>query len=784
MADTPLPVFPNEEDRSILSDYINLQQQLEHIYNQQHKVIDEIRDIDVDLEKKLTQRLALQRKHIQLQKDDQQLLSEQLQQAATLEGQLADEMKVSIEGTRQRLQYHKEIVAQLGSMNDYEMALAKRRSLEDKKWANFTTKVFKDIFGFQNKELENAAAITKELEKYPYNLGMAAGAISAIIVLLKKAYDLFQNFDKAAWDFRKAMGFVRSDAQEIRKSAERLAIDFMHVGVTIDGAYEAFRDLGQEMGSVFAVSNDLVKTTAIMKAQLGVAETSTAGFLRNMAAVSKSSMQTQQSMVYVAADLSEAAGVNLPDVMKDIAKMSSVTLSMVSRLPNQILKSAIEARRLNTTIAEMAKGSREVLNFTDNINAEMEASVLLGHSINLQRARELAYRRDIEGSTKEILRITKSINFDALDVFQQEAFARATGRTVDELLRMVQAEKQWDAARRDPNLSSKVKAYEQMRAANEANAKANAQNLESVLQTRANQERLTAISQKWNQILSEAAQLFLPIIDGFLAAVIPAMDISRGLFGWVTALKGLSFLGKLGGIFGKIAGFAAKGLSMLGWVTKIASVFGKWVPVVGWIITAVQLVVNLFQRLHGIGEAFQKGIIHGLLFGLKAVGLTLYDTLLKPFVSAWNWIKGIFIGKSPSMLGRGIVQGILGVASAVFDALTYPWRHFLAWVLDKVPFMGKYAKALRGGAGGFTESKFETSPTQMTNGGEPVQVSQAEEAKTNTSDKYLQDILVAIQNLNNNLESGKIGINIDGQLLSATLARQTEFRGGYGVNKV
>ena len=76
-------------------------------------------------------------------------------------------------------------------------------------------------------EYELTKSIGEELEKYPFKLQAASGIIAAILVILKKAYDLFKSFDKAAWDFRKAIGITRNDMKGIRSTAERLAIDLM-----------------------------------------------------------------------------------------------------------------------------------------------------------------------------------------------------------------------------------------------------------------------------------------------------------------------------------------------------------------------------------------------------------------------------------------------------------------------------------------------------------------------------------------------------------------------------
>lgn len=696
-----------------------------------------------------------------------------------------------------------------------------------------------------------------------------AKGLLPIIWAVSKVYTLFKDLDKSAWEFRKAMGMTRDSAESFRKTIQNIAIDYMHIGVTADGAAASMMSLGKEMGSIRAVTKDLVKSTAILKAQLGVAEDDTAGFLKNMASISKSTMQTQENMAYIVADLSMAAGVPLPVIMKDLATKSGTTLTMMSRLPNQVARAAVELRKMGTSLDQAAKSSREILNFSDNINAEMEAAVLLGRSINLQRARELAYRRDLEGSTREILKLTNEIDFANLDVFQQEAFARATGKSVDELLKLAQAEQQWKKARTTPELTGQVEAYEQLRAANQATAKASAENLKLMIEQRSNQERLTAITQKWNQIVSKAASFFLPVIDGLLAAVIPLMDIGRGIMGWSLAFKTtlisipsilqttgkllqvisafkfpaigifaqslidvsdiikniinivtqhgiggisklvaeFSKLGKVGSIIGSIAGVIKNGIGLVGKffgflkpivqligpLFKFATPFIKAIPVIGWIITGIQFLMSLTKKW---SEFVSKdGLIIG---GLKAIGSALYDVLLQPFVDAWDWISSIWSGHSPSQLGLSIVTGITSVGSMIFDALTSPWRNAFAWIMNKIPGMSGIADKLSGGVSGLlkkplearvsTDTKSTITPVGMKVAGEvasqtAIATAENKEKAPAASDVLLGNILDAINTLNKNLESGKIGFYIDGQLMSATLARQTDFRNGYGVNK-
>jgi len=819
----PIQQTPSSDLLARAREYRNIQEEVGELFAKQNKSIHEIIGLERSLDKGLMARIKRQR-------------------------ELTDTIKKSKE-----------------SLLIAEKATALAVGGVDKKNAkNIEDSIRKELAGL-NAEFDLISKINKQ-------------AMIPWIYFLSQAWNLFQSMDKAAESFRMKMGAVRDNVKNIRVMAEKLAVNFMHVGVTIDGVYNSVLALGKEMGSVHLASESLVKTTALLKAQLGVAEEDSAGFFRNMAAVSKSTMQAQENMAYIAQDMAAAAGVPLPDIMRDIAKMSGVTLTMVSRVPNQILRASIEARRMNTSLGEMAKSGREILNFSDNINAEMEASVLLGRSINLQRARQLAYNRDLVGSTKEILRITRNINFENLDVFQQEAFARATGKSVEELLKMVQAEKQWDAARRssDPKIKAQIEAYDKLLKMNETQSKDRAKDIGLMVQQQANQQRLTAITNKWNEVVAQAASVFLPVIDALLSIVPMAIDVGRSFFGiyaiTVSIAKAFQGVGlalatwtegfsKVSGFFLKIAGI---GETLLGWVgkflsplLKVGGIIGSWIgPLakfispflkilgpIGWIITAFQGIYGAISGWNSVTGSFAdklKGAVMGALRAiipgfdwivekvkwlwgyvgpiatflwkwttpiglivqafkyLKDIVPQIGTALVETFNKAWTGIKK-WLGFSPSELGLSILKGIVSVGAMMYDALTAPFRKGMAWIADKIPGMGKVAEKLRGGVSGLLNKPVEAkiaaayvpavtvTPTGTTVAGATTNKTgetATDKKESNNSDKLLQDILMAINTLNANLEAGKIGINMDGQLLSATLARQTEFRGGYGVNKV
>ena len=96
----------------------------------------------------------------------------------------------------------------------------------------------------------------------------------------------------------------------------------------------------------------------------------------------------------------------------------------------------------------------------------------------------------------------------------------------------------------------------------------------------------------------------------------------------------------------------------------------------------------------------------------KAIGGALFDTLLKPFVDAFNWLFSSWLPHSPeSPIGSLIVKGIAAIGGTLFDVLTDPFRRGFAWILDKLPGMGKFAEKIRGGIGGMLAEPLENKAT-------------------------------------------------------------------------
>ena len=79
-----------------------------------------------------------------------------------------------------------------------------------------------------------------------------------------------------------------------------------------------------------------------------------------------------------------------------------------------------------------------MLDFQSSLNAEIEAGIMLGRDVNLQKARELALSGKVDELAVEITKqVGSQAEFEKMNVLQKQSLARALGMEVGQLSKIV-----------------------------------------------------------------------------------------------------------------------------------------------------------------------------------------------------------------------------------------------------------------------------------------------------------------------------------------------------------
>ena len=527
------------------------------------------------------------------------------------------------------------------------------------------------------------------IEETVGKIGAELTIIGKIAVQVGK---VFQSWDSVTTDLRKTFGGYRTDFKSFSEfvsatvSGHRtyfnqtldfvvsLSKEFAHLGVNMSVVGSAITGMVDSLGSSLFLSRDLVKQASLLQASFGIAAGTTSAFLLNMSALNGATMESNLNLTGIAQSMAQTAGVPLAEIMGDVAHASAQSYTFLSRNPIAVLKTVTALRTMGSSLEQAVQSSSSILDFTNSINAEMEASVLLGRSINLQRARELAYRRDTVGEQKELTRILQSVDFANRDRFAQEATARAMGLTVDGAMKLLSTQQQLNHARRDPALQQQVKAYDELMKSTDAQLKASGKNNQKLLETLSNQTRMASISDKFSRIMTKLGAVFLPFIDVTLGFIADHLDgilaVAGGLYGafkvisWTGAKIGTTITGwgdmlttiaKSGGRFSAILLRAGEitqsiGLKLLKWTTYVKAA-GTWTAKLrGWFVSLVELLPGIGKFLVRLSSGM--GSLGGGIFNfIKGIASKLSFILL-PIMFAYNMflrIKGLL--NDPVLMG-------------------------------------------------------------------------------------------------------------------------------------
>lgn len=605
-------------------------------------------------------------------------------------------------------------------------------------------------------------------------------ATTAFVAIIKKGYENFLAFDTAATSVRQTLGFFPGEMDALRGTIKNVTFDLMDMGATFDDVAKSVTAIASEINGIVAQDKELLTTVTALAKNFGISEATSAKFLKTMGGVSNQTAKSQTSMIGFSKNLAKASGVPLDQLMKDVADAGDNARIYAGRTAVELVKAAAGARMLGTNLESAAKSADQLLNFESSINSELKASALLGRNIDFNRARQLAFSKDILGSEKEILRITKGIKFNELNPIQQKAYAEAAGKTVGELQDMLQAEKNMQLLRESGTQEQRdlINEYDRLMQMKEEQAQSEGEIAEQQIKQRLNQERMAQLQNKFNKLISELAGPVMDFVEPLLDLAIkifPGLIAGMKIFSngvlFVTGLSLWKMIPKAIGVFSRFfsggAGFLKSFGAAIVSISKSFGIFVKGLSFIGKLLGPIGLVISAFSLIGNLMKRWQEAP-DGILGGFEAIAGALYDTFLKPFVDAYDWIAGMFVGKSPSKLALGILKGIQSVAGLILDALTLPFRLFWNNTVAKipgVPALGAPSEALGlGGAGG-----------------------ESGEGSIGGNDKLMEVISTGNQQIVNKIDelitalgNGGIGVNLDGVKVNYALAKSAVTRGSFG----
>lgn len=380
--------------------------------------------------------------------------------------------------------------------------------------------------GLTGNILENAKEYLITIDKSGLASKILNGELSATQKLSLVTEGAFIAIAKAALEgsnniasLQQNLGISYQSAYELQNSLAITAANADSILITSQKLNKAFSDIANETGIIANFGGDTLATFSKLTNELGlgVSEASQLTFLARTQSENTEGVLTNTVATVNALNKQNGVAISAKAVLNDIAGASKSIVVSLGMSPEILSEAATEARALGLSLDQVDKIAGSLLDFESSIRNEIQAELLTGQEINLEKARQAALNHDLvtlEKELKDNAQLAQS--FAQSGRIQQEAIAAALGLSREEMAGM---------------------AYQQelVRLGAEGFAEAySEQALEQMLAQSAS-EKFEKSVEKIKGVIGDIGTILTPIIDGF-ASLVTYLSESKILLGALTGI--------------------------------------------------------------------------------------------------------------------------------------------------------------------------------------------------------------------------------------------------------
>jgi len=388
-------------------------------------------------------------------------------------------------------------------------------------------------------------ALEDPVTKFTVGLSLVKSGWNGLVGLFKKGFEIAKEFDATIVESARSIGMSKQQMMAMTEETR-------HSGYTLKQTTKAIADMNEQLGLSVDLGAANTKEFAAMTNQMGLA-VDEASNIQKLGILTNTDLRDTNKIIadtIVSKQKESGLVLNSRQIYKEIGKLSAGILVNFKQNPGKIAEAVIEAKKLGTSLEDINKMGESMLNFESSIQSQMEAELLTGKSLNLEKARYAALTGDQLTLEKEIASQVGSLaDYQKLNVIAQKSLAQAFGMSREEMAKMLQQQEVY-AKLGDV---SKKSAAEQLKYAKENHISLS----ESVLSNLQQQTATEQIAAAWDSIQQSIAAL----LQGPLGTVVDIIKwISENTWAAYTAFAAIALIniGKL------VTGIVMMGQSLFG----------------------------------------------------------------------------------------------------------------------------------------------------------------------------------------------------------------------------
>jgi len=479
--------------------------------------------------------------------------------------------------------------------------------------------------------------------------------------LATQLIDAIMSVDKQAGELAKNFGISYDAALGLKSELTSAANQSYLLNINSQGLVESFTTLNNLFGTFAQINSQTLEDFSRLTDEAYLSTEAASALYKTTILTGKGLEDSTKEFAGQAQALAMQNGLalNQKQILEAVQNISSATLLTLQGQPEALAEAVVNAKSLGVSLDKVEAIAGSLLQFESSISSELEAELLTGKQLNLERARAAALQGDIATVAEEIAKQTGSAaDFAEMNVIQQEALAKSVGMTRDDLAKSLMEREAMaklsgqegkNAQERFNNLVKEV-------GMEEAKRQLGDEQLSNLYSQQNVQERFAAATSKLKDIFVAIAEPVLkivsPLVD-LVTNVLPLVNVvlSPVLFVFDKIASAVSWM--VEGISKSVPLMAALGVAAYGYLATTQKTL-----VLRTAITAKQKAESVWA---GITNTYEKSRVaiaatidaiktKGLLKTIADAAMSAYSSIAKiPFIGP---VLGIAAAASAFALGR------------------------------------------------------------------------------------------------------------------------------------
>ena len=407
----------------------------------------------------------------------------------------------------------------------------------------------------QEKSVKTLDEIIKKNKGLNSLLNIGKGAALAFVTQLGNA-------DKTTTQLGRGLNLSKTEAVELAKGFAATARDTQDITINSQRLIKANMELNKQLGTANRFSSSTLVTFSKLTEVVGISAESAGNLAFEAERSGKNFRAIEEDVLGASYGLQQQSGValNLKGVLESTGKVTGTIRANLGANPVAIAKAVTQAKLLGTELEVLSAAGRTLLDFEQSIEKELEAELLTGKQLNLEKARSAALAGDENTLMEELSKNFGShTDFMKMNVLQREKLAAAVG---------MEAGAMADMLFKQETMNTNA---EELRAQGK-------EELANKLEQLDTQDKIQAAQEQLQATLADISLAVMPLVQGF-GNIVQSLAESKNLvialtslfIGLAAAQKTLAILSMLQAT-GVIFAENAKAGPIIGTIAAIAGV--------------------------------------------------------------------------------------------------------------------------------------------------------------------------------------------------------------------